>query len=496
MTRIPGSTPRGLSPAHPPARRSGRGWLARVAVAGVGVLCAACAGADSSEIPSSPSTGTADERYSVSFQAGQTDPKGNFLGGTELMNLVAFQGKLYAGVGYWEDDPQLFPAHVDPRSGPQILVLDSRESQWRQEASFSQKDVNGRFKYGRISSMGKVTFHYDYNGTRLSNPVDILLVGLDVRNGAVFTQRSPGNWEDTLLPTGIQVRSFAVHYDAIARTEKLYVAAGNGETGRQNGAIYSGTFDPSSRGQIRWSSTPEFTDFKNRAMSVVDCDGHLFFAAKPSIYERNDRDGTWSTVYSYPLTPYNASKYVSGFRGLTCESNPTDSTKVVLLTAFEGMPGDVMMIDPETKREVLPSFHTARFLRSTWGDPPAAGNRHTIVGYNDIPLVHTKDGDYRLFGLLAQTSKADLINSAWILSRKEGVIGPDAFTLHQVTPLPWQYHRSDNKLWSVRTIIVSPFAKDKGQVLYLGGYDGHFAPDHNTAWLYRVGVNTALQPFH
>jgi hypothetical protein len=44
----------------------------------------------------------------------------------------------------------------------------------------------------------------------------------------------------------------------------------------------------------------------------------------------------------------------------------------------------------------------------------------------------------------------------------------------------------------VRAIIVSPFAEDGGQALYLGGYDADLYPAHNTAWLYRVGLNTAL----
>jgi hypothetical protein len=41
-------------------------------------------------------------------------------------------------------------------------------------------------------------------------------------------------------------------------------------------------------------------------------------------------------------------------------------------------------------------------------------------------------------------------------------------------------------------IAVSPFLEDHGRVVYLGGYDGHFKPDHNIAWLDRVGIDAAL----
>ena len=43
------------------------------------------------------------EGFRPAFQAGERDIHGNQLGGTELINLVAFQEKLYAGTGYWED---------------------------------------------------------------------------------------------------------------------------------------------------------------------------------------------------------------------------------------------------------------------------------------------------------------------------------------------------------------------------------------------------------
>src|ERR1700733_10184846 len=111
------------------------------------VIGAKAVGQSMPDLPSS-------EPYSLSYAAGGRDNQGNFLGGTELMNLVGFEGKLYAGVGYWMDRPRLFPAHagapgdsqmdrshfdparVDPKSGAQILVLDSKHSQWRQEHVF------------------------------------------------------------------------------------------------------------------------------------------------------------------------------------------------------------------------------------------------------------------------------------------------------------------------------------------------------------------------
>lgn len=58
--------------------------------------------------------------FSISYDAGTTDAAGQFMGGTETMNFASYDGKLYAGVGYWEDAPG-----NDPRSGAQILVRDA-----------------------------------------------------------------------------------------------------------------------------------------------------------------------------------------------------------------------------------------------------------------------------------------------------------------------------------------------------------------------------------
>jgi hypothetical protein len=43
--------------------------------------------------------------YVVSYAAGARDAAGRFVGGTELRSLVTHGGKLYAGIGSWEDRP-------------------------------------------------------------------------------------------------------------------------------------------------------------------------------------------------------------------------------------------------------------------------------------------------------------------------------------------------------------------------------------------------------
>jgi hypothetical protein len=132
-----------------------------------------------------------------------------------------------------------------------------------------------------------------------------------------------------------------------------------------------------------------------------------------------------------------------------------------------------------------------KFLTQQWGAPLPPSRPDIIAGYNDIPLVKSGGGEIRIFGLLAGSPRPKEQNAAWFLSRTTGY--PLRYELHKVrAPLNWPYTRSDGNLWSVRAIAVSPFPEDQGQILYMRGYDGHFKPDHNTAWLCRVGVDTAI----
>jgi hypothetical protein len=307
------------------------------------------------------------------------------------------------------------------------------------------------------------------------------------REGGVYTQRSPGVWEDTRLPTAVPMRSLAVHYDPVDHVEKIFAGIGAGQSREVERFLFSGVYDPSAPGRIRWNPAPERIDLPNRVVSMVDCGGTLFAASKPSIFRRNDQAKTWQIFYTYPFT--DSDRFTpknSGFRALTCITGPDG--KQSLLTDFEGYAGDVMRIDPQTGTAVT-ELRSRDLLTRLWGGEPARPD--IVAGYNDIPVVRS---GLRLLGLDTRSPNPAESNSGWFLSRRDG--NPPQYALHQVpAPRTWPAPRSDTALWSVRSIAVSPFPEDQGQVLYMGGYDGHFKPDHNTAWIFRVGLDTALQPY-
>jgi hypothetical protein len=424
----------------------------------------------------------ASEPYALSYAAGGYDDGGNFLGGTEFMNLTTFNGKLYGGLSYFMDDPG-----TDPKSGAQIIVLDSSTSQWQQEFVFDQTDSVGNFLYGRINSLQVVQFQsYDPTTGTVEGTLANILTTSFSGNGGVWTQESPGNWVNTELPTSQEVRSMATHYVAGQTTNTLFAGASGFH-------IYAGTYDPSVPGQITWDKKPEILvpevkAARSRVMSMTECGGYLFAAVNPSIYRRNDQTKSWEVIYTYPADAYDLSKDVSGFRALNCVI--LDNGQSALMTGLEGDHSSIFSFDPQTGVGSI-VLNVNGFLTQQWGNPSL--NLDTIAGYddNDIALVN---GD-QLTGLDTRSPVAGEKNAAFFISciQDQCDLVQSAYQLHEVPVLlPWPYYRSNVALESIRTVTVSPFPEDQGQVIYLGGYDGGHVAHHNTAWLYRVGINTAL----
>jgi hypothetical protein len=423
----------------------------------------------------------ADEPFSVSLRVGQRDTSGKFLGGTELINLVDYRRKLYAGNGYWMDVPG-----DDPTSGPQILVLDSPHASWRQEHVFADTDANGRLVYGRLTALTVLTFRTDARGAALPAPVSLLAVGLERRvagaSGAVFTRSDDGAWTPLVVDTaGLSIRALAVHKDAATGADVLFIGAGQGEDGTHQGAIFTGVYDEAAPGRIRVSKAPEFTGFVNRVMSFAEVNGTLVFAAKPALYARSDASpASWTRVASVP-TPADANALRdgrnSGVRGLMV----VNAASPWLLGGMEGVTGPLVRFDPSAGFAPTREAAVGDLLQAHWGRGKL---QYVISAYNDMPDVTDFEGGHvNLIGLQAHNPRRPM--SAWYLVRSAS----GDYSLHEVPALT---NVSPYGLVAVRAMHVSPFPEDAGQALYLGGCDADYRPSHNTAWLYRVGLKTAL----
>jgi hypothetical protein len=95
------------------------------------------------------------------FLPGTKDANGGVLGGTELMRLTTHDGILFAGVGYFGQDPAKRPA-----PGAQVLRKDSASSGWVVDATFPVRKLDGICAHGEIYPEGGLPSGRSLQGVR------------------------------------------------------------------------------------------------------------------------------------------------------------------------------------------------------------------------------------------------------------------------------------------------------------------------------------------
>jgi hypothetical protein len=453
----------------------------------------------------SPSYSQDTERrgFEVSYSPGSLDAAGNFMGGTEIRSLVAHAGKLFAGNGYWKDQPGPEGFH-----GAEILVLDRPGGRWRVDHDFGELIPDGSPRHVAVGAMDEVHFATDGNGKSLAEPVSILLASTwehtdedrvfarDDATGAWTAQvlasheRGPGARQRTT-----QVRSFGSHRDRVT-------GIGYAFAGQKPHGIFSGVYDPSAPGRIRWSRTPEldlsFTaapEFRGlrgpaRVTSFAECNDRLYATVGQQIYERIDGTAPhWRLIYTNPNPGYST----SGLRGLTAIQSPNRQGQV-LLAAVEGTAARIVRVDPRDGSEAT-DLDLHDFLPRAWGMEVG----YTIGAYNNMTEVRDDHGDENLLlGLEAfipsyspaapghkffDTGRGGRLESnAWYLIRHPG----GNYDLRQIPA------RTGKAMVATRSIVVSPFSTEK-DAIYFGGFDANRTPVHNTAWIVRSTFEAAIR---
>ncbi len=421
------------------------------------------------------------------------DPQIKPIGGTEVRNLVVFDNKLFAAIGYWMDTETENPA----LPGAQVLRLDSPGSQWQVDLELNERTPQGLRKYYNISTLNKVRFTIDSTGRQLTDSIDLLLASVWKRGfGLDLFSRVAGSsstaWSKTTIP-GDQfsppyatVRAFLLHTDRITGDEIVFAGATN--------AIFAGRYD-SEHQSISWNPQPEtrWHDDLNlnhsdraRVSSLAECNGRLFATTRGAIYERADGTvPTWNKVFE--TTIHLAGRHVTGLRGLTCIRNPLGSTDV-LLVSVEDDPSRIYRINP---RDIGPAGEYNATLEldvsSFLTQAIRTKTTYAIVAYNDMMEYRDSTGacSCLLLGLEAIAPEASASFGSLLFNTHGYYLVRDCggnYALReirdfQIEPEPW--------LVAVRTLALSPFPADPPGTVYAGGFDANYTPVHNTAWLYK-----------
>ena len=140
------------------------------------------------------------------------------------MRIVAHDGRLFAAIGYWTDQPG-----DDPRPGAQILRKDGPDKEWQVE-----RDFPGAL---RVNAMEPITFTSDYMGRRLPKPVSLLLAdaGLVAARSegelvCYVRDDAAGRWVKNVVtsraPRAFN-RTFGFHQDAVTGIDHVFAGTGS-----------------------------------------------------------------------------------------------------------------------------------------------------------------------------------------------------------------------------------------------------------------------------
>jgi len=436
-----------------------------------------------------------------SFRAGCLDPRGRLAGGSEVLHLIGHAGKLYAAVGYWMDPRNpWYGGSTANGAWAQILRLDSPDGAWQVDLDMP--------RHLRAEVLRSVTFRTDGSGRALPDPVTLLLAAAYEGNGEpginLFTRDdATGGWTESRIIPGTpgmrgetnSVRALRVHRDAVTGVDRLFVTAGRH-------GVYSGTYDPSLPGRVRWDAEPELGPLPVRPLAMTEANGALLMPADRTIYQRTDGPHpAWRAIYSVEDPGHGATQSpVGGIRGLTAIPGPSGPGQSLLFVwAPDGHSrGGVMRLDPEgggRYRQVEEAAIAPLVARTLGTRVP-----FVLAAYNDILRLSDP--------ATGQTS--DLIGlEAWVPSGssptvqgKPGGTGgyyagalyvmrdrPDAWRVGEVNG---RYRAGDPPLEATRTYAVSPFAEDGGRVVYFGGFDCNFERCPDRGWVFRGDIKAVL----
>jgi hypothetical protein len=400
-------------------------------------------------------------------------------GGTEIRALEAMGGKLYAGVGYWED----ISATDSALPGAQIYRLDGANEKWKVDLEL--KDVvpagkrnAGRHVFGSIDAMKAVTIERDGAGKSIGAHTLLLASALTMGSDLTIFTKELGseNWSRTALAPILHpgrewsgdLRSFAKYRDKVTGADLVFAGASD-----LGGGLYVGAYD-SKQKKLVFGTTPEVGVGgiqKGRFTSFAECNGKLYTAFGSKIFERQDGPSPkWLEVFSwdYPWTPG-----LSGFRGMTTIANPEGRGEALLVTFNGSTMTTILRVIPGTPFKGEVELHVRVFVGQalSLGHPTRGG----LIGYSDMVTYPGSSSSCPELLIGTQFER----DHCHLLARK---CDGSAYVLQEVrdksiTPIP--------SLVAIRTIINSPFADDPKGTIYAGGFDADNKPAHNTAWLYK-----------
>ena len=260
------------------------------------------------------------QMWSKSFTAGVYDSNSKLLGGSEVLHLVNHKSTLYASIGYWQDESNIWYGGSNTSIGwGQINRLDNPTDEW-------QEDLFLGSNFLRPEILKQIIFTKDQFGNPLLSPDTLLIcagyspnyITSNVTVTSFVRNDLNGTWGESLIVQGsfpagenYSIRDIEMYIDK--QTGFEYVFATVGTQG-----IYKGKYNPVKPGKIDWISIAEFGPLSIRPLGIEVANESLYFSSGSKLYRRIDGVSP-SYVIDHDFSDLGATinSAVGGIRGLT-----------------------------------------------------------------------------------------------------------------------------------------------------------------------------------
>lgn len=428
------------------------------------------------------------QEWEQSFAAGSFDVNGSFMGGSEVLQLVAHKSKLFASVGYWQDENNVWYGGDDLEIGwSQILCLENDDDSWI-------VDFDLGYNYLRPEILKQVVFTKDNNGILLSVPDTLLIVGAyspnyisGVVTANIFVRDDlTSSWSQTLVyehnyssDESYSMRDIEIHTDQVTGIENLIISVGTQ-------GIFSGKYNPNLDGKIEMNLVPEIGPLGIRPLGITIANNNLYFSSGNKIFKRNDGlDPNYEVVHNFNDLTSNINPAVGGIRGLSTIHNPSDTGEsMILMWCPDGQSkGTIYRLDPVNSQE----FDRVYEIKiSLLVEDYLIGETVSYVlgAYNEFyPFTDPSTNfDYHIIGI--ESLLQENIYPSWNGFYSGGIIilrdDEGSYYLQEINDT---IDLDESPLVSVRCYVESPFENEKA--LYIGGFDPNGHTSTNKAWIYK-----------
>mgnify|MGYP001181421845 FL=1 len=432
------------------------------------------------------------QNWEQSYIAGSMDSQNIFMGGSEILNLETHKNKLYASLGYWEDENNIWYGGSNFNLGwAQILRLDTKDGQW-------EVDLNLGLNFLRPEILKEVVFTKDLFGNHLENPDTILIAGAYSANyftgsakANIFLRNDvSGEWNQLLVFEGdlsdgesYSMRDIEIYTDQITGVEHLMVSVGTK-------GIFSGKYNPNSEDRIELNSTPEIGPLGIRSLGITIANNNLYFSSGNKIFKRNDGENPYyDVVHDFVDLEPNINSAVGGIRGLSTILNPSGINESLLLMWCPNSQskGTIYRLDYNDSQEFERIYETKISLLVE-DYLPGSSVSYVLGAYNEFYPIYDPltNQERHIVGVesLLQTGNFPTWNGFYsggiIISRNNNAE-------YEIEEINGYIGINDLSLVAVRCYVKSPF--DNENAIYYGGFDPNGFSSINQAWIYKKSFN-------